>query len=73
MVNRIWQFHFGSGLVKTPSDFGIRSGLPTNPELLDWLATEFVDRKWSIKSMNKLIVMSDAYQRSANPHSRRAR
>ena len=67
MVNRIWQFHFGSGLVKTPSDFGIRSGLPGNPELLDWLATEFVARKWSIKSMNKLIMMSDAYQRSANP------
>ena len=67
MVNRIWQFHFGSGIVKTPSDFGIRSGSPTNPELLDWLATEFVARKWSIKSMNKLIMMSEAYRRSSNP------
>ena len=67
MVNRIWQFHFGSGLVKTPSDFGTRSGTPNHPELLDWLATEFVARKWSIKSMNKLIMMSDAYQRGSNP------
>ena len=67
MVNRIWQFHFGSGLVKTPSDFGIRGGLPSHPELLDWLATEFAARKWSIKSMSKLIMMSDAYQRSSNP------
>jgi hypothetical protein len=66
MVNRIWQFHFGSGLVKTPSDFGVRGGMPTHPELLDWLATEFVERKWSIKAMNKLIMMSDAYRRSSN-------
>ena len=67
MVNRIWQFHFGSGLVKTPSDFGIRGGMPTHPELLDWLATEFADRKWSVKAMNKLIMMSDAYKRASNP------
>jgi hypothetical protein len=66
MVNRIWQFHFGSGLAKSTSDFGIRGGLPTHPELLDWLATEFADRKYSIKSMNKLIMMSAAYRRSAN-------
>ena len=66
MVNRIWQFHFGGGLVKTPSDFGIRGGMPTHPELLDWLATEFVERKWSVKSMNKLIMMSDAYKRGSN-------
>jgi hypothetical protein len=67
MVNRIWQFHFGSALVRTPSDFGIRGGLPTHPELLDWLAAEFVDRKWSVKAMNKLIMMSDAYKRASNP------
>jgi len=67
MVNRIWQFHFGEGLEKTPSDFGIRGGLPTHPELLDWLATEFAAKNWSIKSMHKLIMMSAAYQRSANP------
>jgi mono/diheme cytochrome c family protein len=66
MVNRIWQFHFGSGLAKSSSDFGIRGGLPTHPELLDWLATEFAAKKWSVKSMHKLIMMSAAYQRSAN-------
>jgi hypothetical protein len=67
MVNRIWQFHFGSGLVKTPSDFGIRGGMPTHPELLDWLAEEFVARNWSIKAMHRLIMTSDAYKRSSNP------
>ncbi len=67
MVNRIWQFHFGSGLVKTPSDFGIRGGMPTHPELLDWLAEEFVARDWSIKAMHRLIMTSDAYKRSSNP------
>ncbi len=67
MVNRIWQFHFGSGLVKTPSDFGTRGGMPTHPELLDWLATEFVARNWFIKAMHRLIMTSDAYKRSSNP------
>ena len=62
MVNRIWQFHFGSGLVKTSSDFGTRAGLPSNPELLDWLATEFVAKGWSMKAMHKLIMTSAAYQ-----------
>lgn len=66
MINRIWQGHFGTGLVKTASDFGTRSGQPSHPELLDWLATEFAQRKWSIKSMHKLIMMSDAYRRSSN-------
>ncbi len=66
MANRIWQGHFGAGLVRTPSDFGVRSGSPAYPELLDWLATEFVNRKWSVKSMHKLVMMSDAYRRSAN-------
>jgi cytochrome c5 len=63
MVNRIWHYHFGRGLVATPSDFGTRAGLPSHPELLDWLATEFVDRKWSIKQMHKLLMTSAAYQR----------
>ncbi len=67
MVNRIWQFHFGSGLEKSPSDFGIRGGNPTHPELLDWLATEFAAKGWSIKQMNKLIMTSAAYKRSADP------
>src|SRR5439155_849006 len=61
MVNRIWQFHFGSGLLATPSDFGTRAGKPSHPELLDWLASEFVERKWSMKAMHKLIMMSDTY------------
>jgi Protein of unknown function (DUF1553)/Protein of unknown function (DUF1549)/Planctomycete cytochrome C len=67
MVNRVWQYHFGSGLVKTPSDFGLRAGAPSHPELLNWLAAEFVERKWSLKAMHKLIMLSDAYQRSADP------
>jgi hypothetical protein len=67
MVNRVWQYHFGSGLVKTSSDFGLRAGAPSHPELLNWLAAEFADRKWSLKAMHKLIMLSDAYQRSANP------
>ena len=66
MVNRIWQFHFGSGLVKTSSDFGTRAGAASHPELLDWLAAEFADRKWSIKAMQKLIMMSDTYRRGSN-------
>ncbi len=67
MVNRLWQGHFGAGLVRTPSDFGIRAGNPENRDLLDWLAVEFASRKWSMKSMHKLIMMSAAYQRSADP------
>jgi hypothetical protein len=66
MVNRIWQYHFGSGLVKTSSDFGTRAGAPSHPELLDWLATEFAERKWSITAMHKLIMMSVTYRRSSN-------
>ena len=66
MVNRIWLYHFGAGLVKTPSDFGVRAGSPSHPELLDWLAEEFISHKWSIKAMHKLIMTSEAYQRSSN-------
>jgi hypothetical protein len=65
MVNRIWQYHFGRGIVATPSDFGTRAAAPTHAELLDWLATEFVERKWSIKAMHRLIMNSEAYRRSA--------
>jgi len=64
MVNRIWQGHFGTGLVETPSDFG-RSGMPpTHPELLDWLGEQFVQSGWSIKQMHRLIVLSSAYRQS---------
>jgi len=64
MVNRIWQGHFGTGIVETPSDFG-RSGMPpTHPELLDWLGAWFVQSGWSIKQMHRLIVLSATYRQS---------
>ena len=65
MVNRIWQGHFGVGLVKTPNDFGTRGTPPTHPELLDYLARRFVESGWSIKAMHRLIVRSAAYQRTS--------
>jgi hypothetical protein len=65
MVNRIWQYHFGKGLVVTASDLGRRGGLPTHPELLDWLATEFVKEGWSMKKMHKLIMTSNVYKQSS--------
>ncbi len=65
LVNRLWHYHFGRGIVPTPSDFG-RTGLaPTHPELLDWLAAEFVDNGWRIKPMHKLILLSRAYRQSS--------
>ncbi len=65
MVNRIWQGHFGQGMVRTANDFGRQGDRPSHPELLDWLATEFVDRGWSIKSMHRLIMLSEAYKRDS--------
>ncbi|MEZ5386039.1 MAG: DUF1549 and DUF1553 domain-containing protein [Prosthecobacter sp.] len=65
MVNRIWQHHFGRGLVSTPSDFGKQGTLPSHPELLDWLATEFIRSGWSIKHMHRLIMLSQTYQQSS--------
>ncbi|HYP09778.1 MAG TPA: PSD1 and planctomycete cytochrome C domain-containing protein [Bryobacteraceae bacterium] len=62
MVNRIWQHHFGEGIVRTPSNFGKMGERPTHPELLDWLATEFMDRGWSIKAIHRLILSSETYQ-----------
>jgi hypothetical protein len=64
-VNRLWQWHFGEGLQKTTSDFGTLGGKPTNPKLLDWLAAEFVQRKFSQKEMNRLMVTSEAYKRAS--------
>ena len=61
MVNRIWQYHFGRGIVPTPNDFGVRGQAPTHPELLDYLASQFVKGGWSIKSMHKLILLSHAW------------
>ncbi|MDE2508954.1 MAG: PSD1 domain-containing protein [Planctomycetota bacterium] len=64
MVNRIWQWHFGQGLVRTPNDFGSRGERPTHPALLDWLAVRFQESAFSIKAMHRLIMNSAAYQRS---------
>ena len=66
MVNRLWQGHFGRGIVGTPSDFGLRGDPPTHPELLDWLAARFVEGGWSIKAIHRLIMASDAYARVSN-------
>ncbi len=67
IVNRIWQHHFGTGLVDTSSDFGINGSSPSHPELLDWLATELVRQKWSLKAIHRTIVKSATYrQQSAN-------
>src|SRR5690606_37654696 len=62
MVNRLWQHHFGRGLVDTPSDLGAMGEWPTHPELLDWLACEFVARGWSLKAMHRLLVTSSVYK-----------
>jgi hypothetical protein len=65
MVNRIWQFRMGTGLVRTPNDFGRLGERPTNPQLLDWLATEFMANHWSVKGIDRAIVLSSAYMQSA--------
>ena len=66
MVNRVWTWHFGAGLVRTPSDFGLRSDPPTHPELLDYLAHRFVENGWSVKKLHKLIMLSSAYQQTSD-------
>jgi cytochrome c553 len=65
MVNRIWRWHFGDGLVRTPDNFGKLGERPTHPELLDWLAVQFVKQGWSIKEMHRLIMLSSTYQMSS--------
>ncbi len=72
MVNRIWQHHFGKGIVPTPNDFGARGKPPTHPELLDYLAARFVQAHWSVKAMHKLIMLSSAYQMSSQDDPRNA-
>jgi hypothetical protein len=68
MVNRIWQRHFGNGIVRTPSDFGVNGERPTHPELLDWLAVRFVESGWDVKAMHKLMLLSSTYAQAAeNP------
>ncbi|MDE0103813.1 MAG: PSD1 and planctomycete cytochrome C domain-containing protein [Bryobacterales bacterium] len=64
IVNRVWQFHFGEGIVRTPSDFGLMGEAPTHPDLLDWLASWFIEKRWSIKALHRLIMTSSAYRMS---------
>lgn len=67
IVNRLWQHHFGTGLVDTPSDFGANGTLPTHPELLDWLARELVEHGWSLKHIHRLILLSNSWQQDSRP------
>jgi hypothetical protein len=65
IVNRVWMYHFGAPLVSTPSDFGMRSDEPTHPELLDWLANDFMNHGWSLKYLHRAIMHSSAYQQAS--------
>src|SRR5581483_3755622 len=65
VVNRVWQHYFGTGLVSTSEDFGMQGEAPTHPELLDWLAVEFMEKGWSLKGLHRLIVTSAAYRQSS--------
>jgi hypothetical protein len=65
MVNRIWHYHFGRGIVSTPGDFGRMGARPTHPELLDYLATTFVENGWHMKAMHRMILLSNTYQQSS--------
>ncbi len=65
MVNRVWQGHFGRGLVRSTNNFGLQGDAPTHPELIDWLAAEFMERGWSVKDLHRLIVMSSTYRQSS--------
>ena len=72
MANRVWQHHFGRPLVPTPSDYGFRGTPPTHPELLDWLANEFITSGWSIKSLHRTIMLSKTYQLASDTDARNA-
>jgi hypothetical protein len=65
IVNRVWYYHFGSGIVNTPSDFGVNGDRPSHPELLDWLATSFMEHGWSLKWLHRQILTSQAYRQSS--------
>ena len=65
IVNRLWHYHFGTGLVDTPSDFGLNGGRPSHPELLDWLASELVSSGWKLKHVHRLILTSEAFRQSS--------
>jgi hypothetical protein len=65
IANRVWQWHFGEGLVRTPNDFGIRGERPSHPELLDWLSSELIEHNWSLKHLHRVIMNSNAFQQAA--------
>lgn len=65
IVNRLWQWHFGEGIVSTPGDFGANGARPTHPELLDWLAGQLIRRRWSLREVDRLILLSAAYRQSS--------
>lgn len=69
IVNRVWQHHFGTGIVETPSDFGAMGGTPSHPKLLDWLAIDFVNNGWSLKRLHRMIALSSAYRQSSQPRA----
>ncbi|HMC27009.1 MAG TPA: DUF1553 domain-containing protein [Verrucomicrobiae bacterium] len=73
MVNRVWQYHFGRGIVATPSDFGLKGERPTHPQLLDWLASEFVKGGWSLKKLHRLIMLSSTYQQTSGHRTQAAK
>jgi hypothetical protein len=70
LVNRVWGWHFGQALVRTPNDFGTQGELPTHPELLDWLARDFMEHGWSLKHLHRLIMLSNTYQMSSRDRRR---
>ena len=72
MANRVWHLHFGQGIVSTPNDFGVSGTRPTHPELLDWLASKFIERGWSVKALHRLIVNSATYRQSSAFHEKAA-
>ncbi|WP_254513163.1 PSD1 and planctomycete cytochrome C domain-containing protein [Anatilimnocola floriformis] len=72
IVNRVWLHHFGAGLVRSPSDFGVRAELPSHPELLDWLTSRFLEDGWSLKKLHRRIMLSEAYQQSSQGPADRA-
>ena len=72
MVNRIWLHHFGYGIVRTPSDFGLRGDPPTHPELLDYLAVRFMESGWSVKKLHRMIMLSASYRQGSADNPKRA-
>jgi hypothetical protein len=70
IVNRLWQYQFGTGLVDTPSDFGANGTKPTHPELLDWLARQLIENKWSLKHVQRLILLSSTWQQDSAPNAK---